>query len=46
MTIVGSYEILQGAFGSTVHFIAVDGLPRTDTGKIQRHLLKALFRRE
>jgi len=39
-------EILQGAFGSTVHFIAVDRLPRTDTGKIQRHLLKALFRRE
>ena len=39
-------EILQGAFGPTVHFISVDSLPRTDTGKIQRHLLKALFQRE
>ena len=39
-------EILQGTFGPTVHFISVDSLPRTHTGKIQRHLLKALFQRE
>jgi acyl-coenzyme A synthetase/AMP-(fatty) acid ligase len=39
-------EILQGAFGPTVNFISIDSLPRTDTGKIQRRLLKAMFRRE
>jgi acyl-CoA synthetase (AMP-forming)/AMP-acid ligase II len=28
-----------------VHFLAVDKLPRTETGKLQRHLLKAMFER-
>jgi acyl-coenzyme A synthetase/AMP-(fatty) acid ligase len=28
-----------------VHILAVDKLPRTETGKLQRHLLKAMFER-
>lgn len=35
-------KILPAAFGRT-HVIAMEKLPRTETGKLQRHLLRAAF---